>query len=204
MLAKVKGMGAIIMIRRGLTAAVLLSVVLLTPVASRGEITKYAEQAEGGLQLRWWPRLPLPEGWAQDAGATRDNGCNALAPVNETFADAKAVIYGCAFYKPRMQGVRSLRAFIANDQATFRQGDPRLRLDHLADMTTAGGARLTLYELTPGSGANWEVVAYGEEAGEPGSAPEESFFLTFALSARSQAARDAALPAFRDMLRAYR
>jgi hypothetical protein len=194
-------MGAIMRVRHGLVTAILMGVTLLTPAMSHGEISKFVEQVDGGPRFYWWPRLPLPEGWGQDAKAARHYSCNALAPVNKTFADAEAVIYGCAFYKPRAP---SLRAFIENDQANFRQDDPALRFDRSADITTGGGALLTLYALTPGSSANWEVIAYGEEAGEGEAKPQEGFFLTFVLSARSQAARESALPAFRKMLEAYR
>ena len=189
---------------RNWMATAFLCVTLLTPVLSHGEISKFADQTNSGLQLYWWPQLPPPDGWTQDAGASRRYGCDALAPVGESFNDAKAVIYGCAVYKPRAPKLHGLDAFIKDDQATFRQEDPELRLDRLGDIITGGDAPLTLYALTPGAGANWEVIAYGEEAGEAGSAPEEGFFLTFVLSARSQAARDAALPAFRRMLQTYR
>lgn len=192
------------MVRAWLATAVLLGAASLSPVVSHGEIVKFGQQTDKGLQLYWWPRLPPSKGWASDGKASRLYGCNALAPVHQTFADAEAVIYACAAYKPRSPGLKSLRAFIDDDHATFRRDDPTLRLDRLPDLVTGGGAELTLYQLTPGSGANWEVIAYGEEAGEKGSTPDEGFFLTFVLSARSQAARDAAQPAFRRMLQAYR
>ncbi len=177
-----------------------LAVVLAfaAPIPAAAQITKAVIPTETGFEPHWWPEIAAPAGWSALDDVRHENNCKALTPAGQTFRDAPAVIYACA---TRRDGdADDLAGFLEQDQAKFLADDPGLKLERLPDMATAAGGALTVYRQTPGKGANWELVAYGQENDADG----QTFFLTFVLSARSPEALATSQPAYRAMVAAYR
>ncbi|MFT4253805.1 MAG: hypothetical protein QM608_15135 [Caulobacter sp.] len=171
---------------------------LITPLPAAAQITKAMIPTETGFEPHWWPEITAPAGWSALDDARHENNCKALTPAGQTFRDAPAVIYACA---TRREGdADGLAAFLEQDQAKFLADDPSLKLERLPDMVTAAGGPLTLYRQTPGKGANWELVAYGQETDADG----QTFFLTFVLSARSPEALSKGEAAYKAMVAGYR
>jgi hypothetical protein len=93
--------------------------------------------------------------------------------------------------------VKTLADFMADDLADFRRQYPDLRVQRGLATRDGDGHGLATVRLSPGPGgrAQWQTIAYGQEGGD---------YLVFSLSARDQAAHDAALPAFTRMVGGYR
>jgi hypothetical protein len=122
-------------------------------------------------------------------------GANALAPDGFTFADADAVIYARALYKPRTPQAKSLQTLIDDDKAEFRARDSAIRIEESKPISTADGQKLRTFEFVPGQSGNWERVAYGEEG---------DFYLLFTVSARTQEAYNKAAGAYEELISRYR
>ena len=166
------------------------------------EIVKTAALDCGKSQIcfYWWPKLPTISGWHTDQAANMSqggNGINSLVPDGFTFANADAIMYANAIYKPRYEArnpkSKSLKAVIEDDQATFSRLGASIA--EAAALATADGQTLISFTyFRPGDGT-WERVSYGEE---------DDYYLLFALSAHSEAAYHRALPVYEDMIRRYR
>jgi hypothetical protein len=91
-----------------------LIAIALSGTAS-AEIYKEATPTDTGFDFVWWPIVTVPHGWLHDDGASHAQHVNALIPKGTTFANAPAVIYAEAVYKPRMPDTKSLTQFIADD-----------------------------------------------------------------------------------------
>jgi hypothetical protein len=92
--------------------------------------------------------------------------------------------------------VRTLSDFMADDLSDFRRQYPGLRVQQGLVTRDGDGHGLATVRLSPAPGgrAQWQTIAYGQEGGD---------YLVFSLSARDQAAHDAALPAFMRLVGAY-
>jgi hypothetical protein len=174
--------------------ATCFAIVLFTS-GPRAEIEKRAEICETGICLYWWPKLPPLKGWHQDGGASERYGVNALAPDGSSFANAGAVIYAKAEYKPRMPETDSLDKVIANDQKTFRSEFPAIVIVETDGLSTADGKKMRTFTFFPKSTGEWEEVSYGEEG---------EFYLIFTLSAHSREAFDKTLSVYRDLVGRYK
>src|SRR6476659_7512895 len=97
----------------------LVAVTGLLSAPAHAEIENIAQHCDQKLCLSWWPKLPPLKGWHQDRPSSLRNSINALAPDGRTFANAEAVIYARAIYKPRVPDVRSLDQLIENDKRDF-------------------------------------------------------------------------------------
>ena len=160
---------------------------------ANAEIEKFARPGSKGLDLVWWPRLPILAGWHHDREASWQVGANVLVPEGESFSDAPAILYGNAVFKPRTEA-KTLAEFIKNDQTDFKQNVPGVKISAIAPLPDGDKQQLATYQFTPTSKGDWEIIAYGEE---------DDFFLVFALNAHSEAAMRATLPAFKMMIRRY-
>ena len=171
---------------------VALAVVAATPL--HAEIEKVATMKDGGIQLAWWPKLKIPDGWFHEHRDSLAYGFNALAPLNASFANAETVMYARALYKPREEA-KTLEELIARDRADFVGKNPGLEVTELEPLANADGKKMRVFSFTPPKTGNWERVAYGEEG---------DFFLVFVMSSRSASGRAAAVPDFEKLVREYR
>jgi len=161
------------------------------------EIYKLAIPSDRGFKLCWWPQLQVPDGWVHDEGASRSSCSNVLVPKGQSFAQAPAVMYGRALYKPRIPETRSLDQLISGDKREFQKDLPGIVILPLSALKNGDGRSLRCFSYSPpqsGKGS-WEWTAYSEEG---------DFYLIFVLSANSEAALRTALPAFRRLIVTYK
>ena len=176
------------------TAAILLGV-LCAAFGARAEIEKLAQPCDEQVCFHWWPRLPPIKGWHQDFDQSIHYGANTLAPDGSTFADADAVLYAKALFKPRMPKTKSLEMLIDDDKADVRERDSTIKIDESKPIRTADGHELRTVEFIPAKTGNWERVAYGEEG---------EFYLLFTISARSEQAYKKATKVYEELVSKYR
>ncbi|NUS39685.1 MAG: hypothetical protein HOQ02_11770 [Lysobacter sp.] len=148
----------------------------------------------GTLCVWQQPTVAAPAGWERKAVASSHYRASAFAPVGRNFANAPAVMYAKAV--PKNAGASTLAAFMADDLASYRAQDGKLDVQNGLKFADGDGRELPAVRLMPGAGgtAQWQTVAYAEEAG---------YFVVFSLSAHGKVDQDAALPAFQQLVRSY-
>ncbi len=174
--------------------ALLFSLILLAPTFLCAEIEKKAMPSDSGLQLYWWPKLPLIEGWHQDEGSSYQYGINAQVPDGVTFSDAETVIYAKAIYKPRVPELSSLEQLINDDIAGFKTQDPSIIIKEVPKIISADGKVFKSLAFIPKATGNYEQVSYAEEA---------EFYLIFAISSRNKEGFEKGFKAYRMFITQY-
>ena len=172
--------------------AVLVS---MSVVNAWADVEKNAVACKEKLCFYWWPKLVAIKGWHQDREQSFAISANAQAPDGFTFANADAVIYAKAEYKPKIPGIRSVSERIADDKKTFQKSDPTLQISEAAALQTADGQKLRSFSFFPKEHGNWELVSYGEEG---------EFYLIFSLSARTLVGYENALSTYKQFISSYK
>jgi len=167
----------------------------VAPAVGVADIFKLAVPTDQGMQVYWWPKLPIIAGWEHDEDASRGNSVNMLVPDGKTFSKAPAVMYARAVFKPRVPETKSLAQLITDDQATFEREVPGIAVVELAPIADGDGKPHRLFSFSPPKSGTWELVAYGEEG---------EFYLIFTVSGNSKAALEHATPDFRKVVAQYR
>jgi len=173
----------------------LLFVALLGALPVGAEIVKSGTSCQTGICLYWWPKPPAINGWHQEIGPSQHYGANTLAPDGSAFKDAETVMYAKASYKPRASETKSIDALIAKDKHNFTKNVPDIIISEINPLITGDGQKLRSLTFFPASEGNWEQTAYGEE---------DDFFLIFTISSRTKSAYERSLPAFEEMIHAYK
>ncbi|NKF24763.1 hypothetical protein [Solimonas marina] len=173
------------------------ALLLLVSTGVHADIEKVAIPSDHGSETVWWPKLVPPTGWHFDRASSYYLGFYAMAPDGSSFAQADTVIYAMARPKREAPDSPTLQSFVASDIANFKDGDPGLIVAQQPPMQSADGTpfQVLFYHPPVGAPGDWERVAYGEEG---------EFYVTFVVSAQSQAALQAALPTFTKLLTTYR
>jgi hypothetical protein len=160
------------------------------------EIEKVATLCEKRFCFYTWPMLPQIDGWKQDRDQSLALGVNALAAIGTSFANADAVMYAKAVYKPQVPSATSLELFIEYDRTGFTQGGSGAEAAEAPSLTTADGRLLKSLTFFPtGKSGNWERVSYGEEG---------NYYLIFTLSSRTLKAYEEALPDYELLIARYK
>jgi hypothetical protein len=159
------------------------------------EIEKIATPCDPGICFHWWPRLPFVPGWHHDREHSISLNVNAQAPDANTFANAEAVIYANAPFKPRIPDVKTLQNLIENDQRKFRKDFRGVEIREIGTILTSDGKALRSFEYAPAATGNWERVSYGEEG---------DFYLVFTFSSRTKTGLAKASAAYGAFIGAYR
>lgn len=173
----------------------LLLMALIAPVQTGAEVEKTGVPCETGLCLFWWPKLPSVKGWHQELSQSQHYGVNALAPDGSTFKDAETVMYSKALYKPRVPENKSVEDLIKQDKENFTRDVPGVVISEAMPLITGDSQKLRSVAFVPTSEGNWERTAYGEE---------DDYFLIFTISSRTKSGYEKALPAFEELIRAYK
>jgi len=168
--------------------------ILIAAVPGSAEVEKLAVPSEHGVDFYWWPRLPATDGWLHDEEASQTLAANVLVPEGSSFAEAPAVMYAKALYKPRAPEIQSIQELVESDRGEFERDMPTLRIERLPDLTTGDHRALIQLSFTHSGEGNWERVAYGEEG---------NYYLIFVISARNEADLKGAVPAFEKLLASY-
>jgi hypothetical protein len=174
-------------------AAWLALAVAALPAAA--EMEKNAVAGTQGIQLFWWPRLPAVEGWIHDRPTSLQYGAYMLVPRGKTFAEAEAVIYAKAMYKPRAPQISSLGQLIERDRKEFEDQPGGAKARDAERLYTADAQPLACLLFEPTGGGNWERVCYLEEG---------DYYVLFTLSSRSRAAFESTMKTYVTLINRYR
>jgi hypothetical protein len=177
------------------TLIALVAAAGLFSAPTHAEIEKNARRCDHTLCFYWWPKLPPLKGWHQDRPSSFHDSINALAPDGQTFANAEAVIYARAIFKPRAPDVKSLDQLIENDKADFLVRSRDISIEPASSPVTGDGQSLRSLSFIPGGSGNWERVSYGEEG---------NYYLLFTLSSRSERAFKDAMSAYETLIATYK
>jgi hypothetical protein len=172
--------------------AVLL--IALASMANAG-VEKTATLCGNGICPHWWPKLSVPAGWHHDHEFSVHYNFNALVPDGQSFSDTETVMYANAVFKPRVPESKTLKDFITNDHASFREETPDLAIVPDATLTTADGKSATSWLLQPKTAGQWERVAYLDEG---------EYYMVFVISSRTQAGLNKNMPVYELLIRNYK
>ncbi len=118
-----------------------------------------------------------------------------LLPRGRTFANAPAVMYARADFKPRVPDIHSLAEYLTHDKSDFAGESPTTVIADLPAVRAKDGKTLAMVSYVIPSRHQWELAAYGEEG---------EFYLLITLSASSEAGLNSAKTAFYEMLKSYK
>ena len=172
----------------------ILALVICVPFTVFAGMYKLAVPEKSGTEV-WWPILPDLPGWVHDEAASRRFASNFLVPRGQTFANAPAVIYAKALYKPRIPDTKSVDQLIADDERQVAKESPGIRISEQAALQDRDGKGFKCVSFAPASEGSWEFVAYGEE---------DDFYLIFTVSGDSPAAFEKAMPDFKKLISRYK
>jgi hypothetical protein len=139
--------------------------------------------------------VQAPVGWdieVKGEGASPDAIPTVFYPRGSSFGESSAVLYVNTASRPRQQ---KLEEFIARDLEGLRKDSPDVKVEKGQPIETADGKRAEVRRLTSDRWGNFESLAF---------VAEDAVFVTFVLTARTEAAYRGALPAFEDLVRSYR
>lgn len=173
-------------------ACLLAAAAAAFPVAA--EMEKNAVSGPEGIELFWWPRLPAVEGWEHDRPTSLQYGANMLVPHGKTFAEAEAVLYAKAMYKPRAPQITSLAQLVERDRKEFAGQPGGIQVHESAPLRAADGQPLTCLLFEPTAGGNWERVCYMEEG---------DYYVLFTLSSRSRTAFESTMKTYVTLINRY-
>jgi hypothetical protein len=186
---------------RFLTSRIHLSVLLALACSAslvlpaHAEMEKIAIICDNGICPHWWPKLAVPAGWQHDEDASVDNNINALAPEGESFDDAVTVMYANAVYKPRVPELKTLAAFVAEDQAGLLKKWPDTSITHASALHTRDGKTAESWQIEPQADGSWERVAYLEEG---------EYYLVFVASTQTPEGLKKVMPTFESLVEDYK
>jgi hypothetical protein len=176
-------------------ARITLAATFLAVTCAHAEIFKLAVPSDTGMTLIWWPVLPSVSGWTHDEETSRHFAANMLTPKGQSFANAPAVMYGKASFKPRAPDTHSVAELIQQDIAEHKTNVEGLVVTELPPVRDGDGKALRYFQFSPSGAGAWELVAYGEE---------DEYFLLFVVSAQTKVALQAARPTFESLVSRYK
>jgi hypothetical protein len=165
------------------------------PGIGHAEMEKTIVPCEQKICFHWWPKLPAIEGWHNDREYSLKYSYNAQAPDGFTFADAEAVIYANALYKPSVPNLTTLEMIIDSDRQKFLASDPATVIKEVQPLTTTDGKHFKSFTFYSPSHGSWDRVSYGEEGG---------FYLIFTLSSGTNAGYQKAVSAYEQFIERYK
>jgi len=163
------------------------------------EVEKFVQLGDGQLHPYFRLRFTPPDGWVQDAQATKENDMAIYVPKGKNFGDASAVIYIRVSYN---SDKRSLNKFVEVAHERWNAKVKDTKIDKLVGEKRANGKpNFQIYHFINPSRPQqaYEMMAYGEDTDKDGN----SYFLMIALTGAAQKALDDAESKYRSSLRAH-
>ncbi len=185
----------------GMKFKFILSMIFLAALGANAsaEVEKFMQMGDGELRPYFRLKFTPPQGWAQDAKATQENGLPIYVPKGTSFGDAPALMYIRVSYN---SDKRAMEKFIEVAHERWMNAVKDSKIDKLAGEPRANGkADFQIYHFVNPSKPQqaFEVMAYGEDTDKDGN----SYFLMIALTAAAQKAIDSAEADYRAGLRAH-
>jgi hypothetical protein len=175
--------------------------VVLTLLASPApaEVEKFMQIGDGQLQPFFKLKFTPPDGWVQDAQATKENKLPIYVPKGKNFGNADALMYIRVSFN---SDKRSLDKFIEVAHERWNAAMKDSKITKLAnEKRTNAKPDFQIYHFVNPSKPQqaYEMMAYGEDTDKDGN----NFFLMIALTGAKQKALDAAEADYRAGLRAH-
>ena len=133
----------------------MVAIALCIPFTVFAGMYKLAVPEKSGTEAYWWPILPDLPGWVHDEVASRRFASNFLVPRGQTFANAPAVIYAKALYKPRIPDTQSVDQLIADDERQVAKQSPGIRISEQAALQDRDGKGFKCIAYAPSSEGSW-------------------------------------------------
>lgn len=179
-------------------AGLFLGIILLASPAA-AEVEKFVQFGNGQLQPFYRLKFTPPDGWVQDAEATKQNQLPIYVPKGKNFGNAPALMYIRVSYN---SDKRTMDKFIEVAHERWMASVKDSKILKLTDEKRANGkADFRIYRFVNPSKPQqaYEMMAYGEDMDKDGN----DFFLMIALTGAKQKALDEAEADFRKGLRAH-
>lgn len=168
-------------------------------VPAQAEIEKFMRQCDGKLCPFFRAPIAVPDGWEENAEATRELGVQMLLPKGKDFDAAPAKIYVLVRYNKDKQPV----SFVARDTySDWKQRAKTAKISKLADVVRANGKpafERHQFEAPKLKEQGFETTALVSDGDKDGN----SFVVVICLSANSREAYKSAEAAYLSILKAY-
>lgn len=186
-----------------LLAAVLAAVASSAP--ARAEVRKFVNicgRNEQGVRLcpSFALMLTPPEGWVEDAAASKQNGVQMLVPRGQTFGSAETAIYVKVSY--RADKNQPLSDFVRTSQERWRKAVPDTTIAALPEQPRDNGKPAFLlfrYENPSRPQQAHEIVAFGLDSDKDGN----DYVLTVVITGSAKKFLERADEPYKAFLRAH-
>jgi hypothetical protein len=168
-------------------------------VPARADIEKFMNQCDGKLCPFFRASITIPEGWEENAEATRELGVQMLVPKGQDFEDAPAKIYVMVRYNRNKQPVSTVTRETYTDWKTRAKN---AKVAKLADVVRANGKpafERHQFEAPQLKGQGFETTALVADGDKDGNA----YIVLVCLSADTREAYKSAEAAYLSILKAY-
>jgi hypothetical protein len=168
-------------------------------VPAHAEIEKFMRHCDMKLCVAYRASVTAPEGWEENAEASRELGVQMFLPKGVDFEKAPAKIYVLVRYNKDKQPV----SFVAKDTyGDWKQRAKNAKVAKLADVARANG-KLAFerhqFEAPKLEEQGFETTALALDSDKDGN----SFFVVVCLSANTREAYKSAEAAYLSILKAY-
>ncbi len=178
---------------------VIAGLVAAAAIPAHAEIEKFMRQCDGKLCPFFRASVTVPDGWEEDAEATRELGVQMLLPKGQDFEKAPAKIYVLVRYNKTKQPA----SVIARDTyADWKTRAKTAKITKLDDVPRADGKpafERHTFEAPKLKEQGFESTALVADGDKDGNA----FVVVICLSANSREAYKSAEAAYLSILKAY-
>lgn len=164
------------------------------------EVQKFMNPCDSGLCAFFRASTTVPDGWAEDAEATRELRVQMLLPKGQDFEDAPAKIYTLVRYNAG--GKLQVADIVKDTYVDWRRRAKTAKPEKLADIVRADGKPMFVshrFEAPRLKEQGFERTSITTDTDKDGN----TFFVIVVLSANSRDAFVKAEGAYNSMLKSY-
>jgi hypothetical protein len=172
---------------------------LMAATPAGATIEKIMNQCHGKLCPFFRASIVIPDGWVEDKDSTRYFNSQFLLPKGSDFEKAAAKIYVAVKWNRKKQPISD---FMPDNIAEWRDRAKDAKIINLDDLSRGDGKPAFVrhqFEATSLHQQGYELQAVTTDSDNDGN----EFIVTITLSANSQAAQQAAEPAYLAILSKY-
>ncbi|HEY4142348.1 MAG TPA: hypothetical protein VGM57_13095 [Pseudolabrys sp.] len=178
---------------------VIAGLVVAAVIPAHAEIEKIMRQCDGKLCPFFRAPITVPDGWEENAEATRELGVQMLLPKGQDFEKAPAKIYVQVRYNRAKQPLTVAEGDVYRD---WKSRDKTAKITKVADVTRANGKVAFVrhaFEAPKQKEQGFETLALMADGDTDGN----SFYVIVCLSADTAEAYKSAEAAYLSILKAY-
>jgi hypothetical protein len=166
---------------------------------AQAQVEKYMRQCEGKLCAYFRAPITVPDGWVENAEASRELGVQMLLPKGQDFDAAPAKIYVLVRYNPKKQ---PLSTMVADTYSDWKGRARNAKVKKLADVARANGKpafERHQFEAPKLQEQGFEMTAFTADSDKDGNA----YFVVVCVSANNRKALSDSEAAYLSILKAY-